>query len=178
MRTPESETPVAAMAPEPHSLRAALLLAAVLFITDALFLNLALVSLFVCVGVILVGIPKALTRVQRPERVRRLRNSAIYLAGAALAFAFIEVNAYVAHGRAEQLITSVEAFRARHARYPKTLEELVPDHIARVPRANYSPRFGRFNYAYAAEDPWLSYNSGSPFGMRVYSFARREWKLD
>lgn len=78
-------------------------------------------------------------------------------------------------GRAEVLITAVKSFHAKNQRYPKSLEELVPEFIDWVPLAKYTFVFSSFWYGTAPDNTILSYVDLPPFGRPTYSFTRNEW---
>lgn len=163
------------MAPTPPSLARAAVLAALLVVVDALWLNQGLISLLLAVGLLLIALPRAFLPKVRPVRRQRLRNLAIYLCAVVLVWALNIANNRFAHRRAEELIAAVKAYRMSNQRYPKSLQELVPAHIERIPPAKYTLAFNDFRYLPSPDDPRLMYTSLPPFGRPVYSFARSEW---
>lgn len=65
------------------------------------------------------------TRLRRP----RLRNLAVYLGAVAIVLVSARMNSQLAGRRADRLVVAVQSFHAKYARYPETLEELVPEHL-------------------------------------------------
>jgi hypothetical protein len=58
---------------------------------------------------------------------------------------------------------------------PKSLQDLVPEYIERVPVAKYTFLFNRFWYYSSNDDTTLFYVELPPYGRPTYSFSRKEW---
>lgn len=164
-----------AVQPKPPSLKRALFLSALLFVVDALWLNQGLYSLAFAVVLLVVGLPRAFLPRFRPVRRARLRNIAVYLSAVAIVWTFNLANQSIAQSRAQDLVDAVTAYQAEHKRYPRSLQDLVPEYIHEVPRAKYTLAFAEFRYFGGEDDPRLMYTALPPFGRPMYSFARRKW---
>jgi hypothetical protein len=92
-----------------------------------------------------------------------------------LVLVFNTANNRLARSRAETLVSAVKAFHDKNQRYPKILEELVPDHVKQVPLAKYTFTFNRFSYLTSDQGTSLLYVSFPPFGRPTYSFTRNAW---
>lgn len=168
-----SEQPTAPKAP---SLRRALLLGSLLVFLDAFFFNQGGIALLVGLWVLVIGLPLTfLAKKFATVRMQRLRDIAIYIAAVILVFVFNAANNNIAKSRAEVLVSTVKAFHAKNQRYPKSLEELVPDYVERIPLAKYTLGFNHFVYRPYSPHPVLFYVELPPFGRPTYSFARDEW---
>lgn len=155
----------------------ALLLGLALVGLDAFLFNQGVIALVVAASVVLVGAPRALLAKKfQGVRGRRLTCLAIYLVAVAMVFGLNAFNNKLAHRRAGDLISAVEAFHADQGRYPRSLSELVPSYIDEVPAAKYTLAFDRFWYYADDENATLLYVAFPPFGRPTYSFARGEWR--
>lgn len=161
--------------PKPPSLKRALVLSGLLFVVDGLWLNQGLYSLAFAVILLAVALPRTFLPRFRPVRRERLRNIAVYLAAVAVVWAFNLANQSIARSRAQDLVDAVTAYQAKHKRYPRSLQELVPEYLAEVPRAKYTLAFGEFQYFWGEDDPRLMYTALPPFGRPVYVFSRGTW---
>lgn len=162
----------------PPSLPRALFRGGMLFIVDALLFNQGVISAAVGLWLLLLGLPRTfLVEKFRLVRPQRLRNLAVYLTSVILVFAFNAANNRIAQNRAETLVSAVKTFHAKNQRYPKSLQELVPDYIPEVPTAKYTLISSKFWYAPADGTAMLFYVETPPFGRQTYSFEREEWRL-
>jgi hypothetical protein len=149
---------------------------AALFVIDAFVLNQGALAALVAVVALLIGVPAALCHgIGRREwsGARRHALRALFFALAAVAVILVNrAQNDLARGRAGAIIAACEAFQGRHARYPATLAELVPEFLSSVPRAKYTLGFSEFSYVMRPDGPpTLFYVSLPPFGRPVYSFA-------
>ena len=159
----------------PTPLRKVLVLAALLVLVDAFVLNQGILAFVVVAWSLIVRLPMvALLPRYAGSRGPRLRNIALYVGASILVWACNAWNNSLAEKRGAEIVDAVKSFHGLHRRYPKSLEELVPAHLERVPLAKYTLTFNRFQYI-AGDNPLLMYNDLPPFGRPVYSFARGEW---
>ena len=149
-------------------------------VIDAFVLSQGAIALVLFAVALFYLLPRALFAYRSPALLRlRLGKALITAAIAAAAFGVIRFNAYLAHDRAEQLIAAAEKFRARNARYPDTLEQMVPEYIAAIPRPKYvlvSDGMG-FDYSASSGSHTLTYSALPPYGRMVYSFERQQWRF-
>jgi hypothetical protein len=160
------------------SLLMAILLASSLVFFDAFFLNSGGISAIVAFGLLFVALPRTFAKKPPPFRAQRLRNIGIYGLAVVFVFVFNGMNNDLAQSGAETLISAVNAFHKKRQRYPRSLDELVPDFIAQVPPARkYTLGGDKFNYRPSedGEDAMLSYVTTPPFGRRVYGFGSNRW---
>lgn len=168
-----SEQPTAVAVP---SCRRALLLGSLLIVLDAFYLNLGATALLVGLWLLVVSLPRTfLAKKFATVRKQRLRNIAIYIVAVILVFMFNAVNNAIAKRRADVLVSAVKAFHTKNQRYPKSLEELVPHYVERIPLAKYTLTFDQFWYYSEGSDARLFYVKFPPFGRPTYSFARDKW---
>jgi len=161
--------------PQP-SLWRAVLLGALYVVVDAFILNQGAVALLVGLWLLLVGLPRTfLAKKYATVRAQRLRYLGVYFVAVLLVFAINATNNRLAQSRAERLVSAVKAFHAQNHRYPKSLEELVPDYVELVPLAKYTFLFNKFSYYTSDQGTSLFYADFPPFGRPTYSFTRNEW---
>ena len=157
---------------KPASLLAVLIGASLLFVMDALIVNVVFLSLVVGLFQVVVGLPLLY---RKDGRRQRLRNISIFLGVLVLVVVMVNVNAYITPLHADRLIKAVESYRAANGVYPQKLDDLVPKFIDHVPYAQYTS-LGVFWYARGGtkEPPMLWYN---PHGMdhRTYYFETKDW---
>jgi hypothetical protein len=158
---------------KPANLVGVLVGAGFLFVADALIGNAVLLSLFVGVFQVLVGLPLAILKPE--DRRRRLRNIGIFLGVIVAVIVMVNVNAHIAPLHAERLIKAIESYREATGVYPNKLDDLVPKFIDHVPYAQYT-LLGVFHYVGggSTEPPMLWYN---PHGMDhcTYYFESKDW---
>ena len=73
------------------------------------------------------------------------------------------------------VVAAVKAFHAKQQRYPKNLQELVPDFLPEIPAAKYALMFNRFTYLASDKGQVLFYADLPPYGRPTFNFARNEW---
>lgn len=157
------------------SLIRAVVLAILLVIVDALWLNQGVITILVGLGLLFVGLPRTFLRKFASVRPQRLRNLGVYLLAVVLVFILNTLNNRLAQSRAEVLVSAVKSFNSENQRYPKSLEELVPIYIEQVPLAKYTLTFNQFRYFTSDNDTYLEYMDMPPFGRPAYSFSKGEW---
>lgn len=161
--------------PYSRPLHHALILAALLVGIDAFVLNQGVISLFFGLGLVFIGLPRSFLRKFAGIRAARLRNLSIYAAAVILVFVVNAANNRLARGRAESIVAAIKAFDSKYARYPESLNDLVPEFIERVPKAKYTLMYGDFAYFKSDEGAHLYYVAIPPFGRPMYDFARNQW---
>lgn len=156
------------------SRRRALINAGALIIIDALIMNQGGIAALVLLGVVVIGVPRALLGA-REIRAWRLGNVAIYAAASLSVFALNVLNNRIAAERGAEIATALKAFHVAKGHYPGTLSDLAPDFIARVPRAKYTVGFSEFRYYPQRSPPILFYVALPPFGRMNYRFEKEDW---
>ena len=158
------------------SLRQAVLYGTLLVTVDVFLLGQGALALLVGICMLFIALPRTfLVRKFAAVRARRLRNIAVYLVAVIAVFLLNAENNRIARDRADILVSAVKAFHAKNQRYPNSLQELVPEHIDRVPLAKYALMFNRFSYHASDQGASLFYVDLRPFGRPTYSFTRNEW---
>jgi hypothetical protein len=154
----------------------ALFFAVVLIVMDAFVLNQGVLAMLVGIWMLLVALPRTfLAKKFAAVRGPRLRNIATYLAAACAVFVLNGLNNSIAQDRADVLVSAVKQFHSKHQRYPRSLDELVPEFLHAVPLAKHTLSYNRFVYMTSDDDTVLFYVNVPPFGRPTYSFARNEW---
>jgi hypothetical protein len=155
------------------SLSIALLLGALLIAVAGVVLNgmaSGLISLAVCSWLFFIAAPRALLR----GRGRELRNVGIYFVAAVVVFVLVGIKGSIAKRRAETVVAAVTAFHDKHQRYPRTLVELVPEQLDKVPQP-YTLSQDQFHYHAGEREATLLYWHFLTY--HFYSFARNEWSI-
>ena len=159
-------------------LRTTVITALILFILDAFVLNGFFLALIALVIVVVGLIPATLFALKRREvLVHRALKVLIYSVTIAAVFAVFAGNNYLAHQRAERIITAISRFKSQNHRYPTSLKELVPDYMADIPRAKYALTSAHFLYSGVPERPVLMYVRIPPFGRSIYDFEEQRWRF-
>jgi hypothetical protein len=162
---------------KPPSFRRAILFGTFLVLLDALWLNQGAIAFLVAIWLFVVSLPRALiARKYVTVRAQCLRNIAVYFGAVIIVFVLNTANISIAQSRAETLVSAVKAFHSKNQRYPRSLDELVPEQIDHVPLAKYTLAFNQFNYYRLTEqDASLSYTAVPPFGRPTYFFRLNKW---
>jgi hypothetical protein len=162
-------------APRNRSLLPAILLATLVFTGDVLLVNVVSFSAVVVVFNVAVSLPLSFLKRYRSRRRHVYRTLAIYLGTLALVVVMVEVNEHVAPLRAQRLVDAIESYRAATGIYPKKLDDLVPDHIDRVPCAQYTLG-GVFYYFHGGtEEPPIFFCNPHFMDHRGYDFKTKKW---
>jgi hypothetical protein len=79
-----------------------------------------------------------------------------------------------AEENAARIIAACEEFHTANGRFPKTLDELVPQHVPSIPRAKYCLVYGEFMYWYnEGSQPFMFWYKLPPYGRKTYRFEER-----
>jgi hypothetical protein len=113
----------------------------------------------------------------REMAVVRARKVLIYAVMVVAIFASFNLNNRLAGQRAAVVIAAIDKFHDQRGRYPNSLQELVPEYMPTIPRANFTLKAGAFNYGAYGEAPSLMYFSYWPFARRYFNFKGRKWNL-
>ena len=163
-----------------RTLRASIIIVAVLYVVDAFVLSLPFFALVLFAVVLLYFLPATLWALRSESRVARLRaaKAGIYLLAAVSIIVTLGSQNSMADRRAVQLGDACLAYRAKYHHYPKNLMALVPEFISSVPVARYGLlKADRFQYSSREDDgePMLYYEALPPFGRRFYHMETRSW---
>jgi len=132
-----------------------------------------LFSLLACPVWFLVSLTKS--AIQRPPWAVALGRAAIPLVTVAVVLANSAVQSKIARANAGKIVAACEQFRAESGRFPHTLDELVPEYLAFVPRAKYCLVWGDFQYFNNSGHPILGWVDVPPYGRPTYEFQNRRW---
>jgi hypothetical protein len=82
----------------------------------------------------------------------------------------------VAEANAQRVVAASEAYHSANGRFPKNLDELVPQYMNSVPLAKYclGPPC-RFEYYYNSGEPMLVWQVVPPYYRKIYHFHTRSW---
>jgi hypothetical protein len=148
--------------------------AAVVLALDALYLSPGGLAMMALLGAVVLAVAAALGRavVGPAARARAHAGASLVWLAAALAMAgFSRLNLHLSRERSAKVVAACLAFERDRGRLPASLEELVPAHLERVPRVDWTLG-GAFRYD--AERGTLSYFAPWP-SERVYDFPARRW---
>ena len=135
-----------------------------------------LTVLFLAAPVLLhltLGFVAALRR-RWPASARRFATAGVWLLALAGLVAFSRFNLHLAERRSDLVIAACHHFEDEHGRLPASLEDLVPDYLPRVPRADWTV-LGSFRYQ-PGPSPELVYFAPWPQEV-VYSFATGQRRI-
>lgn len=139
---------------------------------DVAFDGSYLLSIVVCPVWLLVSLVRSAVN-RQPSQVVLFRAAIPVLTLAiALVNTFVQWN--IAKKNGEQVVSACESFQAANGRYPKTLEELVPQYLPSIPLAKYCAS-GQFRYHNSEDHPPILWWSKFGFLHRIYSFDRKQW---
>jgi hypothetical protein len=141
---------------------------------DAVFTGSFLMSLLACPIWFLVSILK--NTIQRPGWKLALIRVAIPALTLGLVLANDAVQYRIGNANAPLIIKACEDFHAANGKFPKTLDELVPQYLTSIPRAKYCLAFGEFRYwKLDDERALLEWCVMPPYGWKIYNFDDRRW---
>jgi hypothetical protein len=156
-----------------RQMRGSLVGSLILLTFDAALSGSFLMSILVCPVWFLVSLARNLIR--RPGWKVALSRIMLPAVTLGLVLANSSLQSSIAAANAQRIIDACEQFRVANGTYPSKLDELVPRHLASVPRAKYSLALGEFRYWKYKEDSSLMWVAIPPYGRRIYSFERRRW---
>lgn len=113
---------------------------------------------------------------QRPGWGLGLIRIAIPVVTLGIAWTNNSVQLRIANANAMQVVAACEEYHADHGKFPKSLNELVPQYMRSVPRAKYcvGPWCG-FMYYFNQGNAMLVWYVVPPHYRRIYDFNTREW---
>ena len=154
-----------------------LVVCAVLYFLDALFIGLPSLGTFFCVVFMITNFVAFLWR-RKGERAIVMKYGIRSLALCMTVFAILSTfmfNRHLGHVNARLIIKAVEDYRSEQGKYPERLEDLVPRYFSKVPRA--AIRFNSTKYYYHHHKGYhsLMWAEAPPFGRRTYHFETKEW---
>ncbi len=161
-------------------LRRSLVIAAVLYVLDALVLDQGVWAILAVLIVAVVRLSRAALALARTgwtaTRVHAL-TVLIYLLMATAVLGTKYANERIARDRAEVVIAAVRQYEQRQGRLPERLEDLVPDFLPSVPRAKYTllQVFNSFVYDDSPSRHTLMWMALPPFGRVTYNFEQGRW---
>lgn len=81
----------------------------------------------------------------------------------------------VAEANALRVVAALETYHAANGKFPKKLDELVPQYFNSVPVAKYCfGPWGRFTYINSG-NPIFFWHVIPPYGRKTYDFENRRW---
>ncbi len=156
-----------------RGIRLSVVIAIMLLAWDVAFSGSCVMSLLFCPIWFLGSILK--NALQRPGWGLALCRIAIPAMTLVLVLANDAFQLKVAEENAQRIIAACDEFHAAKGRYPKTLDELVPDYLASVPQAKYCLSFGEFTYFNSSGSPMLMWCVVPPYGRKHFDFEDRRW---
>ncbi|HEX6503612.1 MAG TPA: hypothetical protein VF011_10195 [Terriglobales bacterium] len=178
--TPEAAIAAAAQPASSTSspVRKAVKFASILVLVDAFFLNQGIFSALVAVIAIACLPWAAWAGARGNKRLFRMRMAqiGIVLAGCLTVFASNWYQNHSADQKAIDLGNACLAYHAKYNRYPKRLEELVPEFVAEIPAAKQTFISRDFSYCFSGSgEPEIYYIEIPPFGRRFYHIETGRW---
>lgn len=162
----------------PKSLRKAVIAASCLFILDSVVLHELSIAMGTVLALVFWMIPATLYQAIKGNRevaVIRAQKVLVYLVMAVAIFISFNLNNRLAEQRAEVVIGAIDKFHDQRSHYPNSLQELVPEYLDAIPRANFTLTGGRLHYLTFGDAPSLMYYSYWPFARRYYNLKSRKW---
>ena len=145
----------------------------ILLFWDAAISGSYVMSILVCPIWFIVSILK--NAIQRPGWRVALIRIAIPPLTLALVLANDSLQYKIGKANAPRIIAACEQFHSANGRYPKTLNELVPQYLPSIPRAKYCLMLGEFMYWNFDEEPMLVWYVVPPYGRKTYTFNDQRW---
>jgi hypothetical protein len=147
--------------------------AAVLLAWDGALYGSCLTSMLVCPIWFLVSLLK--NAIERPGWGLALVRIGIPALTLGLVSANNAVQLRVAEANAQRVVAACEEYHAANGRFPKNLDELVPQYMNSVPFAKYCllqpSRFDYHNFG----TPMLVWQVVPPYYRKIYNFETRGW---
>ncbi|MEW6349384.1 MAG: hypothetical protein AB1646_10005 [Thermodesulfobacteriota bacterium] len=162
------------------SLWKTIVVASCLFALDAIVLNLPSIAVATAFALFFWLIPATLYHAIKENREMEVfcaKKVLVYLVMVAAIFVSFSLNNRLAEQRAEVLVAAIDKFHDHKGSYPKSLQELVPEYLDAIPRANYTVSAGTFFYFFDGDSARLMYYCGPPFHRRIFRFKGREWYI-
>ncbi len=161
---------------QPIKSKKLLITASILFILDAFVLNQGAISIVLLLLIIFLWLPKSAIKKHRDQSPKiELTKALIYGLVSIAVFSSNVINNKIARNRANTLIQVIENFHQTTGQYPRTLTELVPSYIPKIPKAKYTLMFNDFRYNNYKSNISIFYVSLPPFGRPTYVFNLKEW---
>jgi hypothetical protein len=149
---------------------------AIFFVLDALIINQGVISLFLIFIIILWWLPKsAFKKHTKQSPKEELAKILIYGFTVIAVFTSNSINNKIAQNRANELILVIENFHQVTGDYPKSLNDLVPSYLPKIPKAKHTLGFNSFKYINYEGSISLFYHAIPLFGRPTYVFDRKEW---
>ncbi|MFH0822840.1 MAG: hypothetical protein V2B18_08810 [Pseudomonadota bacterium] len=164
----------------PKSLRPTIIAALCLFVLDSVVLHQLSMAMMTVLALVFRLIPMTLYHAIKGNRgiaVIRAQKVLVYLVTVTAIFISFNLNNRLAEQRAEGVIGAIDKFHDQRGHYPKSLQELVPEYLEVIPRANFTLTGGRFDYFSYGDAPSLMYYSYWPFARRHFNFKGRKWYI-
>jgi hypothetical protein len=159
-----------------NTVKKSILTGAIIFVLDAFVMNQGAISLFLIFTIILWWLPKfAFKKYKKQSPKEELARILIYGSIVIAVFTSNSINNKIAQNRANNLVLIIENFHQVTGNYPKTLNDLVPSYISKLPKAKYTLGFNSFEYINHEGSISLFYHAIPPFGRPTYVFDRKEW---
>lgn len=160
--------------------RRTLIIAVLFYFLDVFVLDQGFIAAAILFIVFFIAFPRILVAILRRNTSlskERFIRTGIYLVAAILIFLSRQANQDIAFLRAEKVIHACMDYNAKYRRFPERLEELVPEFMARLPKANYTLYYNYFDYVYvpAKSQHWLIVFICPPFLRRAYKFEEGTW---
>jgi hypothetical protein len=130
-------------------------------------------SLLACPIWFLVSVTKS--AIQRPRWTVALVRAGIPLVTLAVVLGNSAVQSRIAKTNARRIVAACEQFNAGNGRFPRTLDELVPEYLKFIPRAKYCLFWDKYQYFNDDGHPLLVWVDIPPHGRPTYNFQNRRW---
>ena len=158
-----------------HGIKRSVVAAAVLLAWDGALTGSYLMSSLVCPIWFLVSLLK--NAIERPGWGLALVRIGIPVWTLGLVSANNAVQLGVAEANAQRVVTACEEYHAANGRFPKNLDELVPQYMNSVPIAKYclGPPSSFSYYNYSGGTPKLVWQVVPPHYRKIYNFETRRW---
>ncbi|OJW10541.1 MAG: hypothetical protein BGO49_22735 [Planctomycetales bacterium 71-10] len=153
-------------------IRGSVILGSVLLAWDVLFTGSMVLSTLVCPVWFLVSLLRG--AIHRPGWGLALA----WIGIPTLTLAIVRINDTIQRGVAEvnsrRIVAACEDFHVANGRFPKTLDELVPQYMDSVPVAKYCLGPG-CRFLYIPNAPLLVWEVVTPYYRKIYNFNSRTW---
>ncbi len=157
-----------------RSVRGSVGAAAILLAWDVAFTGSCLMSSLLCPIWFLVSLIR--NAIQRPGWRLALVRIGIPALTLWLARVNNDFQLAVANKNAQRVVTACEKYHAVNGKFPRTLDELVPQYMNSVPVAKYCFAWDRFFYSsHSSDSTMLVWHVVPPHLRKIYDFETRRW---
>jgi len=97
--------------------------------------------------------------------------TSLFIVLTTFSYCFPYINNITAQRSGSKLVEAIENYKTKNGSYPKSLDDLKPEFITRIPKAKYTMLWNNFYWV----DNSLIYINTPPFNLMRYDFTNKKW---